>query len=256
MGMIYDESTGKYVILSDIQAQEDFLGDMDFKVARTKNGITAMQLDVKIKGLKMDIFKEGFAQSHGAVEYILENMLKAQPEVASELSQYAPLIMNMEIKIDDIRVVIGKGGENVQRMEKEYRVKVSIAEDGMTTITAETQEGGKKAIADINALLWKPTEGEKYTGEVVKIIDGVGAIVSFKNTSGMIHISKLTPLRAMKVEDYLNVGDSVDFTVIQVDLAKGRIGLERTPTQEELDKFAEYKKQKEAQKVEVKKVDK
>lgn len=256
MGMIYDESTGKYVILSDIQAQEDFLGDMDFKVARTKNGITAMQLDVKIKGLKMDIFKEGFAQSHGAVEYILENMLKAQPQVASELSKYAPLIMNMEIKVDDIRIVIWKGGENVQRMEKEYGVKVSIAEDGMTTITAETQEGGKKAIADINALLWKPTEGEKYTGEVVKIIDGVGAIVSFKNTSGMIHISKLTPLRAMKVEDYVNVGDSVDFTVIQVDLAKGRIGLERTPTQEELDKFAEYKKQKDAQKIEVKKADK
>ena len=82
---------------------------MDFKVARTKNGITAMQLDVKIKGLKMDIFKEGFKQSHGAVEYILENMLKAQSEVAPELSKYAPLIMNMDIRVDDIRVVIGKG---------------------------------------------------------------------------------------------------------------------------------------------------
>jgi polyribonucleotide nucleotidyltransferase len=108
MGMIYDENSGEYVILSDIQAQEDFLGDMDFKVARTKNGITAMQLDVKIKGLKMNIFKEGFAQSHSAVEYILENMLKSQPKVAEELSKYAPLIMNMEVKVDDIRIVIGK----------------------------------------------------------------------------------------------------------------------------------------------------
>lgn len=244
MGMIYDEQTGKYVILSDIQAQEDFLGDMDFKVARTKNGITAMQLDVKIKGLKMEIFKEGFAQSTGAVEYILENMLKAQPEVATELSKYAPLIMSMQIQENDIRVVIGKGWANVQRMEKEYGVKVSIADDGMTTITADTQEGGKKAIADIEALLWNPSEGEKYTGEVVKIIDGVGAIVSFKNTSGMIHISKLSPLRAMKVEDYVNVGDSVDFTVIQVDLAKGRIGLARTPSAEEVKKYEDSRKPK------------
>lgn len=255
MGMIYDESTGNYKILSDIQAQEDFLWDMDFKVWRTQKGITAMQLDVKIKGLKLDIFREWFAQAKQATDYIREEMLKAQPHVATQLSKYAPLIMNMEIKVDDIRVVIGKGGENVQRMEKEYGVKISIAEDGLTTITAENQEGGQKAIADINALLWKPSVGEKYTGEVAKIIDGVWAIVNFKNTSGMIHISKLTPLRAMKVEDYVNVGDSVDFTVIQVDLAKGRIGLERTPTQQEIDKFEEYKKQKEAKKTEEKKSD-
>lgn len=244
MGMIYDEDTGKYVILSDIQAQEDFLWDMDFKVARTKNGITAMQLDVKIKGLKMEIFKEGFAQSHGAVEYILENMLKAQPEVATELSKYAPLIMNMQIKSDDIRIVIWKGWENVQRMEKEYGVKVSIADDGMTTITADTQEWGKKAIADIEGLLWKPSEGDKFTWEVVKIIDGVGAIVSFKNTSGMIHISKLSPLRATSVEEYVKLWDSVEVTVIQVDLAKGRIGLARTPSAEEVKKFEESRKPK------------
>ena len=236
MGMIYDEDTGKYVILSDIQAQEDFLGDMDFKVARTKNGITAMQLDVKIKGLKMEIFKEGFAQSHGAIEYILENMLKAQPEVATELSKYAPLIMNMQIKENDIRVVIGKWWANVQRMEKEYGVKVSI--------TADNQEGGKKAIAGIEALLWNPSEGENYTGEVIKIIDGVGAIVSFKNTSGMIHISKLSPLRATSIEEYVKMGDSVDFTVIQVDLAKWRIGLARTPSAEEVKKYEESRKPK------------
>lgn len=135
-------------------------------------------------------------------------------------------------------------------MEKEYDVRVSIAEDGVTTITAATQEGGKKAIADIENLLWKPTEGEKYTGEVVKIIDGVGAIVSFKNTSGMIHISKLSPLRATSVEEYVKMGDSVDFTVIQVDIAKGRIGLARTPSAEELKKFDDNKKAYEAKKAE------
>jgi len=129
-------------------------------------------------------------------------------------------------------------------MEKDYGVKVSIADDGMTTITADTQEGGKLAIADIKALLWNPSEGEKYTGEVVKIIDGVGAIVSFKNTSGMIHISKLSPLRATSVEEYVKMGDSVDFTVIQVDLAKGRIGLARTPSAEEVKKYEESRKSK------------
>ncbi|QFR38879.1 polyribonucleotide nucleotidyltransferase [Candidatus Gracilibacteria bacterium 28_42_T64] len=246
MGMIYDEETGKYVILSDIQAQEDFLGDMDFKVARTKNGITAMQLDVKIKGLKLDIFKEGFAQSSEAIEYILERMLLAQPEVATELSKYAPLIMNMQVKENDIKIVIGKGGSNVQRMEKDYGVRISIADDGMTTITAENQEGGKKAIADIEALLWKPTEGEKYEGEVVKIIDGVGAIVAFKNTSGMIHISKLSDTRVTNIEDVVKAGDTVKFEVIQVDLAKGRIGLKRIVPESE--KQAEAKKEDKTEK--------
>ena len=163
--------------------------------------------------------------------------------------------MNMEIKEDDIRVVIGKWGENVQRMEKEYDVKISIAEDGLTTITASTQEWGKKAIADIRALLWKPAEGEQYSWKVTKIIDGVGAIVEFKNTSGMIHISKLSPARVMKVEDIVKIGDQVECKVIQVDLAKERIGLQRIPTAEELKKYEEYmaKRQADKPKVEVKK---
>lgn len=160
MGMIYDESTGAYKILSDIQAQEDFLGDMDFKVARTEKGITAMQLDVKIKGLQMKIFEEAFAQGKEASEYILAEMLKTQPKVAEKLSPYAPLIMSIQVPEEKIREVIGKGGENVQRMEKEYGVNVSIADDGMTTITAPDQVSGDKAIADIKALLWEPSIGD------------------------------------------------------------------------------------------------
>ncbi|MCD5385146.1 polyribonucleotide nucleotidyltransferase [Candidatus Gracilibacteria bacterium] len=245
MGMIYDENTGKYKILSDIQAQEDFLGDMDFKLTRSKNGITALQLDVKIKGLSMNIFKEAFAQGHEATDFIMGKMLEIQPEVNKELSPYAPLIMNIKIKEDDIKKVIGKGGENVQRMEKEYGVKISIAEDGNTTITAENQEGGKKAIADMEAMLWKPTEGYKDTGTVIKIIDGIGAIVEYRGKqSGMIHISKLSPLRANKVEDYVNLGDKVEFEVIQVDLDKNRVGLKRIPKQEEIKKFEDDKKKR------------
>ena len=227
MGMIYDEESWKYKILSDIQAQEDFLWDMDFKVARTKEWITAMQLDVKIKWLKMDIFKEAFSQSKGAVEYILEQMLKVQPKVAEKLSPYAPLIMNMQIKEDQIKVVIWKWWSNIQRMEKDYWVKISIAEDGMITITAAIQEWWLKAIEDIKKILWAPSVWEKYDWKIVKIIDWVWAITEFENTSGMIHISKLSSERVSKVEDIVKVWDSVKIEIIQVDLDKGRIGLKK-----------------------------
>jgi len=245
MGMIYDEESWKYKILSDIQAQEDFLWDMDFKLTRSKNGITALQLDVKIKGLSMNIFKEAFAQGHEATDFIMSKMLEIQPEVNKELSPYAPLIMNIKVKEDEIKKVIGKWGENVQRMEKEYWVKISIAEDGSTTITADSQEWGKKAIADIEAMLWQPTEGYKDTGKVVKIIEWVWAIVEYRGKqSGMIHISKLSPARIANVEDIVKVGDDVEFEVIQVDLAKWRVGLKRKPSDEEVKKFEEEKKKR------------
>lgn len=227
MGMIYDAESGNYKILSDIQAQEDFLWDMDFKLARTANGVTAMQLDVKIKWLKMDVFRETFIQWKESTDYILGKMLEAIPEVRKELSPYAPLIMNIAVPEDKIREVIGKGWENVQRMEKEYWVKVSIADDGNTTITADSQEWGQKAIADIKQLLWVPEVGYKWTGKIVKIIDGTGAIVEFAWKSGMIHISKLAAERVNKVEDIVKLWEEVEFSIIQVDLAKGRIGLKR-----------------------------
>ncbi|MDD2907681.1 MAG: polyribonucleotide nucleotidyltransferase [Candidatus Gracilibacteria bacterium] len=241
MGMIYDEETHKYKILSDIQAQEDFLGDMDFKVARTKNGITAMQLDVKIKGLKMDVFRDAFKQSEGAIEYIIGKMLEVQPKVAEKLSPYAPLIMIMQVPVDKISPIIGKGGENVQRMEKEYNVKISIADDGMTTITAVDQIGGEKAIAEIKAKLWNPEVGYKGVGVVSKIIEGTGAIVDFKGKSGMIHISKLSYKRINNVEDVVKVGDEVKFEIVQVDIEKGRIGLKRELSEAELKEMEAIK---------------
>jgi polyribonucleotide nucleotidyltransferase len=153
--------------------------------------------------------------------------------------------MSINIPEDKIRVVIGKGGENVQRLEAEYWVKVSIADDWVTTLTAATQEWGKKAIADIENLLWQPTVGHKDTWIVVKIIDWVGAIVEYRGKqSGMIHISKLSPARVMNVEDIVKVWDSVEFEVIQVDLDKWRIGLQRKPSEEEIKKHEEDKKKR------------
>ncbi len=245
MGMIYDEETWKYKILTDIQAQEDFLWDMDFKLTRSKNGITALQLDVKIKGLSMEIFREAFAQWEEATDFIMWKMLEIIPEVAPSLSQYAPLIMTMNIPESKIRAVIGKGWENVQRLEAEYEVKISIADDWITTITAKTQDGGKKAIEEIKQMLWVPTVWYKDIWKVIKIIDWVWAIVEYKGkNSWMIHISKLSPLRTAKVEDIVKVWDSVEFEIIQVDLEKNRIWLQRVPTKEEIKKFEEEKKKR------------
>lgn len=227
MWMVYDESTWEYKILSDIQAQEDFLWDMDFKVARTVNWITAMQLDVKVKWLKMEVFEKAFAQWKEAAEFILDWMLRVQPEVEKELSKFAPLIMSIKVPEDKIRIIIWKGWENVQRMEKEYWVKVSIADDWETTLTAENQEGWKKAIEDIKSILWEPSVWDILEWKIVKIIDWVWAIVEFKWKSWMIHISKLSKERVSKVDDVVKVYESVSIEVIQVDTMKWRIGLRR-----------------------------
>ncbi len=260
MWMIYDEETWKYKILSDIQAQEDFLWDMDFKVWRTKKGITAMQLDVKIKWLKMEVFKEAFAQSVWAVDYILEKMLEAQPTVSENLSPYAPLILNLQVPVDKISAVIWRWWENVQRMEKELEVKISIEDDGNTTITASSQENWEEVIRQIKEILWEPKVWYKWTWKVAKIIDGVWAIIDFRGKSGMIHISKLSPKRVMKVEDIVKEGDNVEFEIIQVDEAKWRIWLQRIPTEAEIKEHKEFLAKKEAErkavsevKVEVKK---
>lgn len=225
MWMIYDDKTGDYKILSDIQAQEDFLWDMDFKLARSPNGITAMQLDVKVKWLSMQVFRDAFSQWKEALEYILGRMFEIQPNVSPELSQYAPLIMTISIPEDKIRAVIWKWWENVQRLEAVYSVRISIADDWITTITAKTQEWGKKAIEEINEMLWIPEIGYKWIWKIAKIIDWTWAIVEFRWKSGMIHISKLAATRVIKVDDVVSVWQEVEFEIIQVDLDKWRIGL-------------------------------
>lgn len=227
MWMIYDEETWVYKILSDIQAQEDFLWDMDFKVTMTPAWITAMQLDVKIKGLSFEVFKKAFWQARTWINYMIDEMLKIQPKVEENLSPYAPLIMNVAVPVEKIRAVIWKWGENVQRMEKDYNVKISIAEDGNTTITAKDQIGWQKAVEEIKAMVWEPEVWYKGTWKVVKIIDWTWAIVEFRWKSGMIHISKLAPTRVANVTDIVKEWDEVEFEVIEVNLEKWRIGLKK-----------------------------
>jgi polyribonucleotide nucleotidyltransferase len=150
----------------------------------------------------------------------------------------------MQVPVAKISAVIGKGWENVQRLEKEYELRISIAEDGLTTITAKTRENWEKVIFELKQILWVPEVGYKATWLVKKIIDWTGAIVEFSGKSGMIHISKLSPLRAMKVEDYVKEWEQVEFEIIQVDITKWRIGLARIPKEEEVKKFEEEKKKK------------
>ncbi len=245
MGMIYDEKTGQYKILSDIQAQEDFLWDMDFKLARSTRGITAMQLDVKIKGLSMQVFKETFTQGERSIGYILEEMGKIVSTPNTELSAYAPRIISIMVPTDKIREIIGKWGENIQRMEKECEVTIHIEDDGRTVFTGKNAEKLQSALSQVQSICWEPTVWEKHTGKVVAIIAGTGAIVEFKGKSWMIHISKLALQRVMNVEDIVKVWDSVEVEVIEINKEKGRIGLKRIISAEEQAKYEESRKPKE-----------
>lgn len=227
MGMVYDDATGKYKILSDIQAQEDFLWDMDFKVTMTPNGVTAMQLDVKIKGLSMQVFKEAFAQARVSINYILGEMLKVIPETNKELSPYAPAIIAFRIDTDKIRAVIWKGWENIQGLEKNYKVDIHIEDDWLVTITAPDQVSGKKVESLIKAQIWEPEVGYTWVWTIAKIIEWTWAIVEFNGKSGMIHISKLAATRVVNVIDVVKEWEQVEFEVIAVDKEKGRIGLKR-----------------------------
>ncbi len=229
MGMIYDEATGKYEILADIQAQEDFLGDMDFKVARTAKGITALQMDCKIAGLSMGVITEVFTKSVDATEYIMGEMCKCMSESRKELSPYAPFLLSVFVPEDKMREVIGKGGETIQGIEKEYGVEVNLEDSGTCTITAKDQVSGKAALDFIKNILKDIEVGDIYEGKIVKILDTVGAIVEIaRGKEGMVHISKFgVPQRIANVNDVAKVGEIIKVRVYWVDKEKGRIGLEK-----------------------------
>jgi polyribonucleotide nucleotidyltransferase len=158
--------------------------------------------------------------------------------------------MTIQVPIDKISPIIWKGGENVQRMERDYSVKISIADDWKTTITAVDQAWWEKAILEIKEILWEPEVGYKWIWKVIKIIDGTGAIVDFKGKTWMIHISKLTWKRVLKVEDILKIWDEVKFEIIQIDTERWKIGLKREWDEAELKEFNEVRAKKETEKKE------
>ena len=225
MGLVTDKETGAYKILSDIQGMEDFAGDMDFKVTGTSEGLTALQMDIKVKGLSMDIMREALEQAKAGREHIMSKMLEVIPEPRKELSPHAPMILSIQIKPDQIGMVIGKGGETIQKITKECGVEIDITEEGQVNITAPDGESGKKAKEWIEQITHEPEVGDIYDGKVVKVLE-FGAIVEFApGKDGMIHISELDMKRVNKVEDVVKRGDTVKVKIIKVD--NGKIGLSR-----------------------------
>ncbi|MGH2999554.1 MAG: polyribonucleotide nucleotidyltransferase, partial [Gaiellaceae bacterium] len=214
-----------YVILTDIQGAEDHLGDMDFKVAGSRDGITALQMDIKITGVTQQIMRDALEQAKRAREFILDKMLEVIPESRSELSQNAPRITSVKIDQEKIGMVIGKGGETIRGLEADYEVQIDIEEDGTILIYATDGEKADGAIAAIKALTKEPEVGDTYTGKVVKTTQ-FGAFVELKKgTDGLLHVSNVGPGRVGHIEDVMERGDIVDVIVQEVDKARGRIGL-------------------------------
>jgi polyribonucleotide nucleotidyltransferase len=214
-----------YVILTDIQGAEDHLGDMDFKVAGSSNGITALQMDIKITGVTQQIMRDALEQAKRAREFILEKMLEVIPESRSELSENAPRITSIKIDQEKIGMVIGKGGETIRGLESDYEVQIDIEEDGTILIYATEGTNAKAAVAAIEALTKEPEVGDTFTGKVVKTTQ-FGAFVELKKgTDGLLHVSNVGPGRVAHIEDVMSRGDVVDVVVQEVDKARGRIGL-------------------------------
>jgi polyribonucleotide nucleotidyltransferase len=214
-----------YVILTDIQGAEDHLGDMDFKVAGSRNGITALQMDIKITGVTQQIMRDALEQAKRAREFILDKMLDVIPESRSELSDNAPRITTVKIDQEKIGMVIGKGGETIRGLESDYEVQIDIEEDGTILIYATEGTKAKEAVAAIEALTKEPEVGDAFTGKVVKTTQ-FGAFVELKKgTDGLLHVSNVGPGRVAHIEDVMSRGDIVDVVVQEVDKARGRIGL-------------------------------
>ncbi len=225
MGLIMDDNSGKYTVLTDIQGMEDHFGDMDFKVAGTTKGITALQMDIKVTGITKDIFEEALAQAHKARLEILDNMLACIPEPRKELSPYAPKIAMMNIDPDKIKDVIGPGGKMINEIIAACdNVKIDIDDEGKVVIYHHDYDTINKAKEMISNIVREAKVGDVYTATVVRI-EKFGAFVNlFGNTDGLLHISKISHLRVEKVEDVLKIGDTIDVKVTEID-NKGRINV-------------------------------
>ena len=216
-----------FMTMVDIQGVEDFYGDMDFKVAGTKEGITAIQMDIKVDGLTYDIIKEAFEKTRVARNYILDEvMLKAIPEVRSELSKYAPKIITTKVPVEKIKDVIGTGGKVIQKIIADTGVKIDINDDGSVFILSEDTDAAQRALNTIEGIVAEPEVGKIYKGRVVKIME-FGAFVEFMpNREGLVHISKLDTKRVNKVEDVVSEGDEIMVKLVEID-KMGRNNLSR-----------------------------
>ena len=222
MGLIKEGSN--YVILSDILGDEDHLGDMDFKVAGTKDGITSLQMDIKVTSITSDIMKEALSQAKEGRLHILDEMAKAIDKSRDSISDYAPTITTIQVHKDKIREVIGKGGAVIREITEKTGAKIEINDAGLVSIAAVDKESGQAAIDWINSIVEEPEIGKIYEGKVVKLMD-FGAFVNFMGSrDGLVHISQLKNERVEKVSDVVNEGDVVKVKVLDID-GRGKVKL-------------------------------
>jgi polyribonucleotide nucleotidyltransferase len=231
MGLISRDGdvTKGYKILTDIQGIEDFSGDMDFKVTGTTEGITALQMDIKVKGLSLGLLREALEQAKKARLFILDEMKKAIAVESPTLSKYAPLITTIRIDPEKIREVIGKGGETIQKIVAECGVEIDIEQDGLVFITAPNQENGNKAIEWINKITYVPEVGDVFDGKVTRLMN-FGAFVEFlPGKEGLVHISQLSHKRVERVEDVVKIGDPLKVKLMEID-DQGRLNFSHKAT--------------------------
>ena len=223
MGLIMDEN-GKYAILTDILGTEDHIGDMDFKVAGSKDGITAIQMDIKIDGLSYDILSEALQQAKNGRIHILNEMNKSINKHRDNLSVHAPKIGQISMPTDMIGAFIGPGGKNIKALAEQYEVEINVEEDGSATVLGLNQDNINSVLDYVKSMTYEPKAGDIINGEVVRILD-FGAFVKISPTKdGLVHISEIKKERVEKVTDCLNIGDKVDVKIIKVDDA-GKISL-------------------------------
>jgi polyribonucleotide nucleotidyltransferase len=243
MGLITADgaSTSKYAVLTDIQGVEDALGDMDFKVAGTADGVTALQMDIKVKGITPEIMAQAMEQAREGRMFIMEKMLDALPEPREELSPHAPRIQSIKINPEKIGAIIGPGGKVVRRIQEESGAKIDIEDDGTIHISAVTQDGMQRAMDAVRALTEEVEVGKIYNGVVRRLVDFGAFVEILPGKEGLVRISQLADYHVNRPEDVVSAGDEITVMVIEVD-AQGRINLSRRaalsgemPTPEEME---------------------
>lgn len=217
MGLIMDEQSGNYKILTDILGDEDHLGDMDFKVTGTEEGVTALQMDIKIAGITKDILVEGLERARIARLQILEKMRAIIPAPRSEMSPHAPRIISLQIDTDQIRTVIGKGGEMINKIIDETGCEIDIEDSGLIHITSVDAEKAQQAVKWISDLTRKLQAGDRFTGKVTRLMEFGAFVEVLPGKEGLVHISKLAPNHVDRVEDVVNVGDTLEVVLTEVD---------------------------------------
>ena len=222
MGLVSNEDETQFKILSDIQGLEDFAGDMDFKVTGTRSGITALQMDIKLKGLKKEIMAQALSQAKEGLDHILNHMESTIDKPRTNVSKYAPIIATIKINPDKIKEVIGKGGETIQKITAETNTEISIEQDGTVTICAKTREGFDEANRMISEITYEPQAGETFDAKVVRI-ENFGAFVEIlPGKQGLLHVSKISPERVNHPSDILEIGQTIKVKLTEID-REGRL---------------------------------